>query len=112
VLELIQKNNLKEVEKILKTHKIPHTNYPEFVNKLETKYLEYIERTYPIFVVDELVHGKVSLIETLIDLCMRRRKYADVEHFMNKYKLRGVDVPDMKRVYQSPLKLQDAFGPT
>lgn len=74
--------------------------------------MEYIERTYPIFVVDELVSGKVNLIETLIDLYMRRRKYADAEHFMNKYRLRGVDVPDPLRIYQSPLKFHDAFGPT
>jgi hypothetical protein len=59
-----------------------------------------------------LVHGKVNLVEGLIDIYIKKRKYDHVEHFTHKYKLRGVSASDPNKIFVNPLKHQDAFGPT
>lgn len=54
----------------------------------------------------------MNLVENLIDIYIRKRKYDHAEHFMHKYRLRNVDLPDTKRIFVNPLKCQDSFGPT
>ncbi len=45
-------------------------------------------------------------------MCLKRKKYDYVDHFVNKYLLRGISEPMMERIINSPLVENDSFGPT
>jgi hypothetical protein len=45
-------------------------------------------------------------------MCVKRKKYENASHFINKYALEGVNKSDKSKVFINPLKQQDSFGPT
>ena len=62
--------------------------------------------------IDELIYGKMNLVENFVDMCIKRKKYSYVEHFVHKYLLMGVKEPKEELIVLSPLVQNDVFGPT
>lgn len=54
----------------------------------------------------------MDLVEKMVDLSIKRRKYENADHFVHKYRLRGVGQGDKGKVFINPLRQQDCFGPT